>query len=198
MRSRSRRSASNYFSAALLELSIMGIFVVIAQPQLRQAFIELVHPVPVASGAGSTGGGLKTSWPATPAVWAPTSAAASAAASVQSLLVRTFSDGDLKSDRGPERRSLRTAHYAPLEHYESFHVSLPTDNLCSTSLSAQPNAPQSRIAHYAPTQLVASDGNIAAAAQSPPPLSGWTAARPSDAGYRDVYPPPYGTQSQWK
>ncbi len=42
MRSRTRRSAPNYLSAVVLEVFIIGLFVIIAHPQMRSALFEMV------------------------------------------------------------------------------------------------------------------------------------------------------------
>lgn len=198
MRARSRRSASDYFSAAMLELSIMGIFVLIAQPQLRQGLTELVYPpaassLPTPPVAGSTlGASARLSEAAMPYV-APRLEPLSETPS-------TLAPQSL-AGAGNRSWSMRMASYAPLEKFEAFAVSLPdADRTPATVAGTQVG--QQRVARYAPsataTQLTASDWNIAAAAQSPRPLSGWTSSRPADAIYRDSYPPPFGTQSQWK
>lgn len=46
MRARRRRSVLNTISAAALEVAIMGIFVIIAQPQLRDALFEILQVDP--------------------------------------------------------------------------------------------------------------------------------------------------------
>lgn len=48
------------------------------------------------------------------------------------------------------------------------------------------------------TPLIRADWNVAAAAQSPLPLSGWTPAPSAETAYREIYPPPFGTQSPWQ
>ncbi len=63
MRARRRRSVMNTISAAALEVAIMGIFVIIAQPQLRDALFEILQvepPVAQASSHGLTTGGSAT------------------------------------------------------------------------------------------------------------------------------------------
>ena len=52
--------------------------------------------------------------------------------------------------------------------------------------------------HSAPTPLLANEWNVAAAAQSPRPLSGWLPVQAAETAYRETYPPPYGTQSPWQ
>ena len=200
MRARRRRNASDYFSAALLELSVMGIFVLIAQPQLREAIIELVHPSLAAIDGHASN------------------------SADQALVRKDVQTADQTSASGPRRLqledsptfglaqalgprinkaalSMRTAGYAPLEHFESFAVPVPGNGVQATQTQSVSDVAQ-HVARYAPnqtpTQLTAGDWHIAAAAQSPRPLTGWTPARPADAGYRDTYPPPFGTQSQWK
>ncbi len=49
MRARRRRSVLNTVSAAALEVAIMGIFVIIAQPQLRDALFEILQVDPSVS-----------------------------------------------------------------------------------------------------------------------------------------------------
>jgi hypothetical protein len=198
----------------VLELSIMGIFVLIAQPQLRQGIIELVYPpdaLPAAPPvAGST---LQSSARLTEESSARlTEASASQIASHAALRLDALRldalPGTLAAHApqslvaaGNNGWSMRTASYAPLEKFESFTLSLPDAGRTAARVAAA-HAGQQRVAGYAPnaaaTQLTASDWTIASAAQSPRPLSGWTSSRPADAVYRDSYPPPFGTQSQWK
>jgi hypothetical protein len=168
MRGRSRAKAADYFTAALLELLILGIFVIIAQPQLRQALLEIVEPTSASKPLqlGSTQNITPTNW------------------------------------------SLRSAGYAPFESFPVSDARLPgtLSSVDARPVDARPFAtnPQveQRVAKYAPTasasELVSSEWNIAAAVQSPRPLSGWGPARSVETAYREAYPPPYGTQSQWK
>jgi hypothetical protein len=217
MRSRSRRSASNYISAAILEIMIMGIFVIIAQPQLREALFEILHPAGVPTvQAQPAGYGFESAVVNTDSRLRPMSH--SMAMSAPSLL-QPAASGVMS----------RTSHYAPLEQYESFSV--PTNNspISTNPINNSPinnshinNSPSNTnpinnyqaANHFAshdmqsiagwnsgrgvPTQITAGEWNIVSAAQSPRPLSGWTAPHSAGANYLDTYPPPYGTQSQWK
>ena len=206
MRARSRRSASDYFSAALLELSIMGIFILIAQPQLRTAIIELVQPAQAESASQSSLHALDQPVSASQMLGQTIAPALLSGQLTDSHTAGTSALGAAPSlaQRNESGWSMRTASYAPLDHFESFAVALSNDSSPARgSLQAAPlPSVEQRVARYAPspapTQLTVGDWNIAAAAQSPRPMTGWTSSRPADADYRDTYPPPFGTQSQWK
>lgn len=194
MRSRSRRSSSNYISAAILEIMIMGIFVIIAQPQLRQAFFELLHPADTPSLPVQLAGvpmqldGYRFGPAEVNAETRLPPLNQSMAMSANSLMQPAMT-GVMP----------RTSHYAPLEQYESFSV--PINNSPTSSHFASHNMQSSAAwnsGHGTATQINAGDWNIASAAQSPRPLSGWTAMHSAGTNYLDTYPPPYGTQSQWK
>lgn len=145
MRRRYRRRVTNYFTAAILELIILAVIVIVAQPQLRLALLEIVSPV-------------------------------------------LHESGQRESEQLQAASALRLTDYN-----QDFSVPSPStrlENIAVYSVSKPPIAPS--------TPLVVSDWNIAAAAQSPLPLSGWMPAPPVETAYRETYPPPFGTQSPWK
>jgi len=124
----------------------------------------------------------------------------------------------------PTPPELVTARYAPLEQYESFSVAVPSvpSVFSAPSMSSAPTIPiapstSTMFSHavdstyaqptYAQpttqvtgaTQLLPNQWNIASAAQSPRPTSGWVPIpAPAASNNGPLYPPPYGTQSQWK
>lgn len=219
MRARNRHSASNYLFAAFLELVLMATFVVIAQPQLRQSLFELLEPSPgsvavpgpdpsATRTAATTDPSYGVDYPVTHFAIGSTVAADSSSASSHSLASTGQHAG----------WSMTTAGYTPFDQFESFAVSSSGEELAvSRGVASGPNhAAEKRVAGYAPTvgatQLGAIDWNIASAGRPLSPTTGWPTAgwtsggstvsrpvsRPAEADYRDAYPPPYGTQSQWK
>ncbi|MCC6511906.1 MAG: hypothetical protein IT423_22600 [Pirellulaceae bacterium] len=281
MRARNRRSVTNTISAAILEITIMGLFVIIAQPQLRDALFEILHPASepqlsstslsnstaanstasnlrgtgAPSGRASSGAVESTGVESTGVE--PAHAIRSEGAHVIDLTLQaitrdpqdqtfnqnlanfasyvsglaahgrptppttqqpTTQPGALPStspmpstsptavtpSAWPSQPELITAGYAPLEQYESFSVAVPSvPSLPSTSsLPSHPagstyGQPTNQVTGA--TQLLPNQWNIASAAQSPRPISGWVPIpAPAPSNNVPLYPPPYGTQNQWK
>lgn len=118
------------------------------------------------------------------------------------------------------------AGYSPFDQYESLRVTVPnpspstypstavapsvqSQNYAVPSYSAQTYVSQNYTAqnyaqpNYGPTQLNANQWNIASAAQSQRPeanahTNNWIPTQVTETSFRQVYPPPYGTQSMWK
>jgi hypothetical protein len=242
MRARSRRNASDYVAAALLELMIMGAFVLIAQPQLRERLFQLV-PLPAEANAQSPELSAVRAPADGPSVESEAAAPYTAPSPAELPWLSPAPMPKLALASEARAQPMNMAGGSPLEHFEAFSVSVPANGNTSGMTDAQGSrrvalyAPADRttrvatnvsptasvamstgmasdlsatrsantsatvpsdVARYAPTRLTADAWNVAAAEQSRFPLGGWTSARPADAAYRDTYPPPFGTQSQWK
>lgn len=226
MRARSRHSASNYLFAAFLELVIMALFVVIAQPKLRESLFGLFEPPATQAAPASaprSGNEDRPAFSAFPAGQVDGQHVNRAYRVDPDNANLVFAQppgtvGAMPSSSGPNLPANTAGQNggwsmatAPFEQFESFAVSSSGSALAASPASTPvAGSGQMRVATYAPavgpTQLDVIDWNIASAAQSPRPqvgpsglpLSGWTASRPAEAEYRGTYPPPYGTQSQWK
>ena len=263
MRARRRRSVLNTVAAAVLEVAIMGLFVIIAQPQLRDALFEILHagePLPAAQAnvsaphrAGATTTPSETldrtlqavaNSPVAQAIenslsqWAngsrPEMNVPSLSAQPQPApsLLSPNSAPLVSSGLRDQPGQRQVAGYSPYEQYESFRVDVPTNNqpafqqpvansyaptsyqqyaipqyvppqsYGTQSYSGQ-NHGQGFTQNYAPTQLNSNQWNIASAAQSPRPnvngnTNNWIPPQVTETSFRQVYPPPYGTQSMWK
>ncbi len=333
MAGRSRRRATNYISAAILEITIMGLFVIIAQPQLREALFELLHPADQSIVYGDSNrhaalqneivSGLRSrsSTSNSPEPMSTNATLLSSAPSSDSPLVQTVQQlvnvaGQVLAPThnhqpAPQQVAsnqpappVYSSNYAPLEQYEAFRVNVanqaaanqaaanpaasnsnalpstaPSNNVYSNNTNTQnrymnngynvgygssynnsynnagmnnnsynntnygnvgyvggtnsyatnvvnssaipysqplpntvhSNATASNMYGYSssptvpslesqqrPTQLVQGAWNIASAAQSPRPLTAWPTTHTANNSHQDIYPPPYGTQSQWK
>ncbi len=242
MRARNRRrSVFNTISAAMLEVSIMGLFVILAQPQLRDALFELIGPEPVTTAASPAvnASALSSSGPN-----APAQSASAFEQTVHAVLrspvgqafgkaiedklsntdLRQVGDviglplpsvsAQLSSTPLPATNShatapqwtnddsgQRVARFAPLEQYESFRVSVPSA-VSAHVPSMLPSTTSSPASTYAGiTQLAPNQWNVGSAAGSNlPPVNynSWAPMHSAQTSYREIYPPPYGTQSQWK
>lgn len=110
----------------------------------------------------------------------------------------------------------QVAGYSPFDQYESLRVSVPNQSPYQPQVTASQNggaqangalaynAQGYAVPQYqAPTQLSANQWNVASAAQSPRPhaqahTNQWIPNQVTETSFRQVYPPPYGTQSMWK
>ncbi len=253
MRARRRRSVFNTVAAAVLEVAIMGIFVIIAQPQLREALFEILNVDQTAPVAQSTANARSAASPTQSAAvdratldrtvqavlsspvgqaiensfsqWANGARTEinapslltpqrSAPSLFPSTAAPTVSSG-LRDQAVPSQ----VAGYSPYDQYESFRFSVPTNNQTAYQQPAanafngavhqQYAVPQYMPStgynshNYAPTQLNANQWNIASATQSPRPnghanTNNWIPSQVTETSFRQVYPPPYGTQSMWK
>lgn len=109
---------------------------------------------------------------------------------------------------GQQTVTNQVAGYSPYEQYESLRVSIPNDTQVAYPQQYVPSpnyasqnyaAPQ----YSAPTQLGANQWNVASASQSQRPdvhaqNNHWIPNQVTETSFRQVYPPPYGTQSMWK
>jgi hypothetical protein len=258
----------NTVSAAVLEVAIMGIFVIIAQPQLRDALFEILHagePVPAGaranvaqvdrpSGSESPAAALERTLQAV--IDSPVGQAVENSLTHWNENQRNenqWNKTQSNENRRPETSqplpstapssagsnlrdqfvSTHSAGYAPFDQFESLRVNVPATNQYSgQQVSAQsalgrqvayPHvatpqgiAPQLAVpqyvppqsyasTHYGPTQLAPNQWNVASAAQPSAPsinqnmnANVWVPAHVTETSFRQVYPPPYGTQSMWK
>lgn len=260
MRARRRRSVLNTVSAAVLEVAIMGLFVIIAQPQLRDALFEILHagePLPAAHSNNNRLGAANTAAatvdrtlqavansPVGQAIensftqWATGSRpemnvpSLSAQLPPAPSLLPSTSAPMVSSGLRDQPAQRQVAGYSPYDQYESFRVNVPANNQAAfqqpipnsygpatnqqyavpqyvppQSYSAQnygaQNYAQGYAQNYAPTQLNTNQWNIASANQSPRPnvngnTNNWIPSQVTETSFRQVYPPPYGTQSMWK
>ncbi len=260
MRARRRRSVMNTISAAVLEVAIMGIFVIIAQPQLRDALFEIMHvdPAPAATGlanlnnqrhsqSSSSGTDRATIDSATidrtvqAVVNSPVGRAVEN--SLHQWATGTSASSTLRDQSGEKNVAANyLAGYSPFDQYEAFRVNVPANAPATTQYVVPHYVPHKTTAtttaiqlrtscqnfngqnfngqnynnqnlnaqnynnqHYAPTQLNANQWNIASANQTVHPntntntnTNNWMPTHATETSYRQVYPPPYGTQSMWK
>ncbi len=161
MRARRRRSVMNTISAAVLEVAIMGIFVIIAQPQLRDALFEIMHvdPAPAATGlanlnnqrhsqSSSSGTDRATIDSATidrtvqAVVNSPVGRAVEN--SLHQWATGTSASSTLRDQSGEKNVAANyLAGYSPFDQYEAFRVNVPANAPATT---------QYVVPHYVPPQ----------------------------------------------
>ena len=202
MRARRRRSVMNTIAAAVLEVAIMGIFVIIAQPQLRDALFEILHvsEPAVARPSGNPSGTNPSRGNSRPTGLASVPSLDHAVQTLRNSPVGQAIENSLTSNASNQANamapanSLHGAGYSPFDQYESFRVELPSTNSSPATQSSanQFTGSQYPAPQYAPSQYGTQMNNSYNA--QPIAQPGAAYGTQNGAQYGNQYSAQYGAQ----